>query len=393
MSTRFIISESIHGLRTNALRSLLTIIGIIVGIFSVTAMLALGEGLTQNVLARLSAFSQGDVSISGTLTTEDLGWINNQMYVANALGTQSISSSSALIANESFSPTIQSVVGDYQKVQSFSIVTGEVFDFINASLSDMVAVVSETFDTAVREKTGISAYGQRLRINGQIYEVIGVIKTPTAGFQRGDGTVWIPFAAMSGVLTDQQGFSSISVKLKDQTQYAIVGQHIQQALNTSRRLAKDDTATFTISSAQSMIESAQETTKMFSLFLGIVGAIALFVGGIGTMNMMLTTVTERTQEIGLRKAIGARNKDILFQILLESVLLTFIGGIIGILLTIIGATLATHLLGENSAITIVLSPKVFVIATIVSIAVGIFFGWYPAYNASRLQPVEALRSE
>jgi len=203
----------------------------------------------------------------------------------------------------------------------------------------------------------------------------------------------VPYQSAVGTLTNTSNFSTLGVTLKDSSYFEITGKHILEGLNTSRYLAPDSDDLFSVSTAQSMIESAQETTSMISLFLGIVGGIALFVGGIGTMNMMLTTVTERTKEIGLRKAIGARRRDILLQFLIESVFLTSIGGVLGITLTAVGSIFANKLLADSNVISVIVSSQVVAIATGVAIAVGIIFGLYPANNASKLQPVDALRTE
>lgn len=180
----------------------------------------------------------------------------------------------------------------------------------------------------------------------------------------------------------------------DQAYFEVAGKSILAGLNASRYIAPDSTDLFNVSTAQFTIESAQQTTAIISLFLGVIGGISLFVGGIGTMNMMLTTVSERTKEIGLRKAIGARRRDILVQILVESILLTSIGGILGVLLTVVGAYFANKALATSTTpISLLISSNVVLLATGVAIAVGVIFGLYPANRASKLQPVDALRAE
>ena len=205
--------------------------------------------------------------------------------------------------------------------------------------------------------------------------------------------ILVPYNKAIGSLTSTKNFSSIAVLLEDSSYFEIAGQHILESLNASRQLAADNEDVFSIETSQAFIETAQETTTMISLFLGIVGSIALFVGGIGTMNMMLTTVTERTKEIGLRKAVGARDRDILLQILIESVALTSLGGFIGILLSLVAGEIANTIFADNDLISIIINTKVIMLAAGISIAVGVVFGLYPARNASKLQPVDALRSE
>lgn len=393
MKFRFLISESLQALRSNLLRSLLTVVGIVVGIFSVTAMLALGEGLSANVLDRFSAFASGDLTVSGEITYTDYSWIIEQPYIEYALAEMSVSSPEVVMFSTDFSPSVKSVIGDYEEVQSFDLVSGEVFDFTDPTLTDSVAVVSDSFAEVVLEDTGRSVLDQELTVNGQTFTVIGVIEASASTFGRGDGNIIVPYNRVVGVLTNTKSFSSVAILLQDSSYYEIAGQHLLKGLNASRQLVADSEDIFSVETAQSFIESAEETSQMISLFLGIVGGIALFVGGIGTMNMMLTTVTERTKEIGLRKAVGARDRDILLQILIESVALTSFGGFLGILLTLSLSTVANTLLADNEMISVLVNSEVITIAAIVALVVGVVFGLYPARNASRLQPVDALRSE
>jgi putative ABC transport system permease protein len=388
-----LISEALHALYANKLRSTLTIIGIIVGISSVTAMLALGAGLSKNIVSRISSFSQGDVSISGNTNREDLAWVREHSFVKGAVGMLTLSATDLVACGESFSVTSRSALGDLTTVQPFTVTEGTAFDFTDASYIKQEMLVSSELRDAVQKKTGCSLVGNSVSLGGQRFSVVGVLSLPTAGFSRNDGTVYLPYRVALASLTSSPSFSSINVSLTDSNYFEIAGKDFLEGLNVSRGLARDSDDSFTVSSAQSIIESVQQTVSMIRIFLGIVGGIALFVGGIGTMNMMLTTVTERTKEIGLRKAIGARRRDILLQILCESVLLTTIGGALGIALTTLLALVANSLLSSSSPISVVVSPSVVLLATCVSIVVGVVFGLYPARNASTLPPAEALRAE
>lgn len=393
MKLKFLITEALQSLRSNMLRSFLTIIGIVVGIFSVTAMLALGQGLSENILDRLSSFSTGDVTVSGEVTYVDYEWIKEQPYVSNSLASLSINGADVIAFGSDFSPTVQSVVGDYEAVQSYELVAGDVYDWSNIGFAEAVVVVSDGFADTVEEETGRSVLDQPISVGGQKFTVIGIIESSSGTFTRGDGVILVPYEQAVGTLTNTKNFSSVAVLLQDSSYYEIAGQHILQSLNASRQLASDSEDIFSVENSQSFIETAQQTTQMLSLFLGAVGSIALFVGGIGTMNMMLTTVTERTKEIGLRKAVGARNRDIMIQILIESVALTSLGGLIGILLSLVGGMIANQIFADSEIISIVINAQVIMLAAFIAIAVGVVFGLYPARNASRLQPVDALRTE
>ncbi len=285
------------------------------------------------------------------------------------------------------------VVGDYADIQSYDVVSGEVYDWGDIEFDKAVAVVSNGFADKVQEESGQSVLNQDITINGQKFTVIGIIKSSSMLFTRGDGIVLVPYGKAIGTLTNTKNFSSVAILLQDSTYFEIAGQHILESLNASRQLAIDSEDVFSVETSQSFIETAQQTTQMISIFLGIVGGIALFVGGIGTMNMMLTTVTERTKEIGLRKAVGARDRDILLQILVESVALTSLGGVLGILLSLGVGKIANTIFADSQIITIIINTQVITLSAFVAFAVGVIFGLYPARNASRLQPADALRSE
>lgn len=393
MKYRFLISESFQALRSNFLRSFLTIIGIVVGIFSVTAMLALGAGLSANVLDRFSAFATGDLTVAGDITYGDYSWITEQPYVSKSLASMSVSGVKVIAFGTDFSPSVQTVIGDYQDVQSYDLVEGEVFDMKDITFNEPVVVVSNGFADKVLEETSQSVIDQPLTISGQKYTVIGVIESSSNLFTRGDGLILLPYNQVVGVLTSRKNFSSVAVLLEDSSYFEIAGQHILESLNASRQLVRDSEDVFSVETSQAFIETAQQTVNMISIFLGIVGSIALFVGGIGTMNMMLTTVTERTREIGLRKAVGARDRDIMLQILVESVVLTTLGGIIGILLSLGAGKIANQIFADSDIIKILINTQVIALAAFVAVAVGVVFGLYPARNASKLQPVDALRAE
>lgn len=395
MHIHFLIRESLQVLRHNILRSLLTMIGIIVGIVSVTAMLGLGGGLSANILDRFSAFAAGDVSVVGAVSYTDFSWIATRPYVRKALAKKTVSNVEVIMSNTEFSPTVTTVIGDYQDVQQYDLVEGETFDFSDPTFNDRAALITTVFRDAVMKELGYGdMLGQTLSIGGQTYHIVGVIDVATAGFGSGDGEVIIPYATVVGTLSGTKEFSSVAILLKEASYYEIAGKDLLAGLNASRYLDADSEDVFRVQTAQSIIESIQETTRMITLFLAIIGGIALFVGGIGTMNMMLTSVTERTKEIGLRKAVGARDRDILLQILIESVVLTTVGGVVGIAATALIAYFVNQFLVTLSTpISILISWNVMLLAFLVACIVGIVFGIYPARRASLLQPVDALRSE
>ncbi len=389
-----IFKEALQALYSNALRSALTIIGIVVGIFSVTAMLALGEGLSGNIAERFNAFTAGDITIVGDITEQDFNWLQDRPYASVVVGFQDASTVETIMAGFDFSPSVQTILGEYEAITGFEMISGNSFDFTDAAFSERVAIVDEGFLESVATDADVDASTGIVTLNGQRFVIIGVREGGNGGFgRRGDGAIIVPYAAALGVVTNTTHFSSAGMNLKDVAYFETYSRHILSSLNTSRYADADSDEYFGVSSSQEFITTALETTAMIAVFLGVIGGIALFVGGIGTMNMMLTTVTERTKEIGLRKAVGARNKDVLLQILFESVLLTLFGGAIGIAITYGVAFIANKVLAGNDFLSIEMSGTVVLYAVVVSFCVGIIFGLYPARNAARLQPVDALRSD
>lgn len=392
MNITFLITESIQALRANIMRSILTIVGIVVGIFSVTAMLAIGNGVSQGILDKFNAFSSGDISIQGELLINDYQWLANQKYTKNITAEISIQKASVLVGENEYAPNVISVIGDFVETKPFKTISGEIYNFNDLNFTERSVILSKNFMETLNKDGSKLKVGNQIRIKGQNFTVVAITDI-SSSFGRGDGDIYIPYASMVRNLSSKPYFSDISISLKDQTTYEVVSKHILESLTNKRGLKEIDEEKLSVLSSQEFIENAQDTTKMLNLFLAFVGSIALFIGGVGTMNMMLTTVTERTREIGLRKAVGAHNRDILMQILFESIIMTFTGGLIGIGLTYIGSAIATKVLAEDSMIQVILSGNILIISVIVSIIIGVIFGYYPAKNAAKLQPVDALRSE
>jgi len=394
MNFYYVIIEAIQALKANMLRSMLTIVGIVVGIFAVTAMLALGAGLTDNILSRFNSFSVGDITVNGQLTQADRQWVSEQRYTKASFGGQAYGETEVVVAQTAFYPRVEAALGDFTDIRSITLVSGELFDFTDPTYNEPVALIDQGLLNKAQTKAGVDITNGAIDINGQRFTVIGVMAGGTGGFDDDeDGSVIIPYAAALGVVSNTQLFNYVAIALNDTSYTEATARHLLAGLNLARNAAPDSLDHISISSSLSFIETAETITSSMSLFLGVVGGIALFVGGIGTMNMMLTTVTERTKEIGLRKAIGARNRDILIQILVESTALTVIGGAIGIALTYAASFFANSALASTGIISVSVNAQVVAMAAGVSLVVGIVFGLYPAYNAAKLQPVDALRSD
>lgn len=389
--------EGFISLKSNILRSMLTVLGIVIGIFAVTSMLALGDSLTKSVTDRFNAFSTGDIVLSSSsdnqpLTERILDWVKEKSFVKETVGLVS-TNAQVYYQDSSFTPSIMGYVGDYSQMKKFKLVSGKMFDYTDLNNVEYVGVADNRLAEKFKEDTGESIVGKTvLYKNSTPIVVTGIIEFTDSTVDFGDGELFVPYKTVS-LLSSAKGFSRILVNLNNTDHYTIAQKNIVEGINSIYGLAADSEDVVYAYDNSSFLQQQQEILKYFSMFLGAVGAISLIVGGIGTMNMILTTVTERKKEIGLRKAIGAHSSDITIQILFESILLTLTGGILGIIFTNIIMYIVDMLIPDDMDITIVVSYSVMITSIIISIVIGIVFGISPARKAAKMQPTDALRSD
>jgi len=401
------IIEALESLNANKMRSGLTILGIVIGVAAVIAMLAVGSGAQNTITGSISGlgsnllfvFRGGNDNVRNPqpLTRGDAEAIADPFQAPSVeLVAPYISSNlSVTFGGESISSSINGVTPEYLEVRNYSLLEGDFISEENILGRSSVAVIGvEVADKLFGRRDGL--IGETLRIEGQPFRVIGVL-TPRGGgaFGSEDNIVAIPFSTAQSRLirrsNDRVDFILVQAINADLVNQA--SEEITQILRARHRtdLGADD---FQIFSQQDFVATAQSITSVLTIFLGGIAAISLLVGGIGIMNIMLVSVTERTREIGLRKAIGARKRDILIQFLTESSLLSMFGGILGIglgwsIAYIVGLIASAN----NTELIPVVGLDAILLATIFSTAVGLFFGIYPANRAANLQPVEALRHE
>ncbi len=401
------IIEAIESLNANKMRSGLTILGIVIGVAAVIAMLAIGSGAQNTITGSISGlgsnllfvFRGGNDNVRNPqpLTRGDAEAIADPFQAPSVALVAPYISSNLLVTfgGESISSSINGVTPEYLEVRNYSLLEGDFISEENILGRSSVAVIGvEVADKLYGHRDGL--IGETLRIEGQPFRVIGVL-TPRGGgaFGSEDNIVAIPFSTAQSRLIRRSGdrvdfilVQAVSADLVNQA-----SEEISQILRARHRteLGADD---FQIFSQQDFVATAQSITSVLTIFLGGIAAISLLVGGIGIMNIMLVSVTERTREIGLRKAIGARKRDILIQFLTESSLLSMFGGILGIglgwsIAYVVGLIAAAN----NTELIPMVGLDAILLATIFSTAVGLFFGIYPANRAANLQPVEALRHE
>jgi len=404
------LKEALQSLNANKMRSLLTILGIVIGVASVIALLSIGESagdsitgeiesIGTNVIYILSGNDSEDVTNPKDLTLQDSEALANSRrapevaYVAPVISGGSEISYGA----EGRETAILGITPDYQFVQNLEIAEG---DFISESQvegrSAVVVLGPEIAQNLLGRSSGI--IGNAVRIGGYPFRVIGVTEGKGgSAFNNPDNNVYIPISTAQTRLPHGDSPNAVQYILVSVAQAEDADQAIQQitdVLRSTHRIPPRSPNDFTTLNQQDFLAVAASITNVLTIFLGGIGAISLLVGGIGIMNIMLVSVTERTREIGLRKALGARKKDILLQFLTESVLLSMIGGLLGIGLGWVIALVVSQIaMQSGTPLEITVTANSVLLATLFSAAVGIFFGYYPANRAASLAPVEALRYE
>jgi putative ABC transport system permease protein len=400
-----LLKEVLQSISANKVRSGLTILGIVIGIASVIALVAIGQGaknsVTQSIESigsnlimvmpgsqRVGGISQGAGS-SQTLSEEDAEAIKSQISGVSAV-VPSVTGRYQLTAKGNNTNTeVIGTVRDYITTRNIKINIGSFFSEQQIKSSAKVAVLGpDTRDELFGES--VNPVGQTVRINKIDFQIIGVTTAKGgSGFNNQDDIVYVPLATAQHFLAGNDYINNISITAADQNSMASVQDQISSLLLARHKISNPDDADFRMMNQNDIISTATSVTGTFTMLLSAIAGISLVVGGIGIMNMMLTTVTERTKEIGLRKAVGIRKIYINLQFLAEAVTLTFFGGIIGIF----GGWIASLVLSNFLSITPEISASSIFLAFGVSAAIGIIFGFYPARRAANLNPIEALRYE
>ncbi|MBN1855595.1 MAG: ABC transporter permease [Dehalococcoidia bacterium] len=391
------------------LRSFLTVLGIVIGVASVIALLAIGQGAQAEIISSIeslganlvqiypsSGFSPGGVrgGATQTLTIEDAEAIENQ--IGNIVAISPVISTSAQIiaGSENTSSSVSGTTADYRIAYNLELASGAFFSDYDYDRGAKVAVLGSTVTEDLFGKE--DPLGQTIKVNGTITHVIGVLQEKGASFTSPDDSIFVPLTLLQQTTAQQrtaQGdhiVSMIALSLENGEQSEETTAAITELLRTRHRLLPDAEDDFRMMSTEEIIAQVSSAMDVMVIFLGSVAAISLLVGGIGVMNIMLVSVLERTREIGIRKALGAQERDIWIQFLIEAALLSFTGGLIGIASGWGIAALVGHFVQE---ITPMVTPDAIILAASVSVGIGLFFGFYPAFQASRLNPIDALRSE
>ena len=387
-----IFKEALKNIISNKLRSSLTMLGLIIGIMSVILLVGIGTGATTNVTSSVKSLGTGTLTVSinsesdTTLEYEQIDDFKKISNIESVAPYKNVSGTVSKGTLTSRGASILATIPEYINVMNLKIEAGRLLSNIDIENMSKVCLIGNSLTDTLFENTKIKdIVGQTISIDGDKYTVIGVLtKTGSSMGNNVDNNIIIPFTTAKYLGSDTS-INNLYVKVQDEKLIDMTTKQIENYLERNLSIASDY---YSVTSQDSMLDTMSDITSTLSLLLGGIASISLIVGGIGVMNVMLVSVTERTKEIGIRKALGAKRRDILVQFLVESLILCILGGTIGVLLGIgVGTILQTFGFNFNS------SSGIIIISFIASSLIGLIFGIFPAYKAAKLNPIEALRTD
>ncbi len=403
-----IIRVSIRALGRNKMRTFLTALGIIIGVGAVIAMVSIGTGAKVAVEDRFASMGTNLLFVSGgsrnvrgvhsgfggyqTLTIEDAKAIEEQCPSVSATSPNASARAQVVYGNKNWNTSVQGVGEKYTDIRKWDVEYGTFFDENHVRGAAKVCVLGSEVKKNLFEDQ--DCLGQVIRIKKVPFTVLGVMKTKgeSGGFGSRDDMILVPYTTVMKRLQKSEYLQSIDVSATASTTTVSAQREIEELLRVRHRIMPGSDDDFSVRNMAEIAEGAADATNILTLLLGSIAAISLLVGGIGIMNIMLVSVTERIREIGIRMSIGARERDILLQFLAEAIVLSLMGGILGIGLGV-GVSKLLKYIPLFATITTVVSTGSVLLAFLFSASVGVFFGFYPARKASKLDPIEALRYE
>ena len=405
MKTTVLVKIATQSIRKNKMRAALTMLGIIIGVAAVIVMVAVGYGARSRIRAQINnlgtnmiVITPGAAQAAGVsqgaqafpnLSLDDVEKIRKESEIVSAVSPVIVSRTQVIGDAGNWRTTINGVDTDYQTIRDWPAASGDFFAPEDVNGLRKVAVLGKT--VADQLFPGTDPVGREIQIRNVPFNVVGVLaaKGQTATGTDSDDIVLVPYTTMRAALSGRMFIPQILVSTASEGDIPAAQDEVRTLLRESRRLGESDPDDFTVRNQNELAAAAEGSTKVMTLLLAAIASISLLVGGIGIMNIMLVSVTERTREIGIRLAIGARGSDVLTQFLVESIVMGVFGGLIGLALGYTGAKLLGHFTGWET----VISPLVMLGSVAFSGAVGVFFGYYPARKAAALHPIEALRYE
>jgi putative ABC transport system permease protein len=403
-----LIKIAFRALQRNKFRAFLTMLGIIIGVGAVIAMVAIGQGSKKSIQDQLSGMGSNMITIrpsSGqnqggpvrqessslqTLTMEDVKAIQSSSQYVNAVSPAVQSRGQAINGSLNWPTTMQGVSPDFLTIRNWEVTDGSSFTDADVNGSAKVCLIGKTVAENLFDP-GESPAGKTIRFNKIPFKVIGVLseKGENAFGQNQDDIVLAPYSTVQKRLLAINYIQTIYASAIDEKSSAPATEEVKQALRTSHKLGNEAEDDFTVRTQAELISTFSSTSELLTVLLAAIAGISLLVGGIGIMNIMYVSVTERTKEIGLRMSVGARGIDILLQFLIEAIVISITGGLLGVLFGVIASRLITYFLSWPTLV----SESSIILSFAVCAVTGIFFGYYPAQKASRLDPIEALRYE
>ena len=396
---------ALREIRRNLLRSFLTILGIVIGVSAVITMVTLGNGATQAVKNQVASLGSNLLQIragqrmmgppgagaSGapSFTVEDATAIRNQIEGLAAVSPEVNRSATVVAGSNNWSTTVVGATNDFFIAGGWKIASGRDFPEPELQAGQTVCLIGETIR---RELYGaMQPLGESLRVNNFSCEIIGILgsKGQAAMGRDQDDTVVMPIRTVQRRLAGNLNVSSIQVSVQDENNITAVKAQLTTLMRERRHLSDNEDDNFNVQDTRQIAEALSGTTQILTTLLGAVASVSLLVGGIGIMNIMLVSVTERTREIGIRLAIGALEREVLMQFLIEAVVLAALGGLIGISL----ATIASVILAQVMQVPYSFNIGINMLAFVFSAGIGVLFGYVPAKRAARLDPIDALRHE
>ena len=392
---------ALRSIRRNLLRSFLTILGIVIGVSAVITMVTLGQGATLAVKSQISSLGsnllmvrpgqrQGPGGSGGPAFKEsDAQAIATQIGGVQAVAPESRSSVTVVANGRNWSTSVTGSTGTWLDVSNWTLAQGRRYSVEEEQAGSAVCIIGETVR---RELFGSqAALGAQVRVKQFSCEVVGILasKGQAAMGNDQDDVVMVPLHTLQRRVTGNLQVGTLLVSMQDGSDSSRVKSAITQLLRERRKLADGDDDNFNVLDTQQLAEALSGTTQVMTTLLGAVAAVSLLVGGIGIMNIMLVSVTERTREIGLRLAIGALEREVLLQFLMEAVVLAALGGLVGIVL----ATVASIGLAQVMQVPYVFNPSINLLSLLFSSGIGVVFGYFPARRAARMDPIDALRHE
>ena len=396
---------ALHSVQRNLLRSFLTILGIVIGVSAVITMVTLGNGATQAIQMQISSlgtnllmvrpgqrgFGGGGGGGVPQFTEADAAAIAAQIGGVAAVAPQGTTSVTVVANGRNWATSVTGSSNDWFVTGNWKLASGRIFDPDEQRAGAAVCVIGETVRREIYGGTvSQTGLGAQLRVKQFSCDVIGILAAKgQGGMGDQDDTVVVPLRTLQRRVTGTRKVGTLLVAMQEGSDSIPLKASLRQLLRERRKLAENDDDNFNIFDTQQLAETLSSTTEVLTTLLGAVAAVSLLVGGIGIMNIMLVSVTERTREIGLRLAVGALESEVLLQFLIEAVVLSALGGLVGIII----ATAASYVLSGTMGVPYSFDLSINLLALVFSAFIGVVFGYFPARSAARMDPIEALRHE